>query len=74
MAQMGAPALFFRYELSPIKIRYTMGYEKWSKYLVDLCAIVGGLFVCAGIIESLLRNGIGVFVGEAEPGSPMKAK
>ena len=72
---MGAPAIFFRYELSPIKIRYTMSYEKWSKYLVDVCAIIGGLFVCAGIIESLLRNGLGAFSGDTvAPGSPLKSK
>lgn len=63
---MGAPAIFFRYELSPIKIRYTMSYTTWSKYLVDVCAIVGGMFVVAGIIESLLRNGIGLFSSEDE--------
>lgn len=57
---MGAPALFFRYELSPIKVRYTISYSSWSEYLVDLCALVGGLFVVAGIIESLLTNGIGM--------------
>ena len=72
---MGAPAIFFRYELSPIKIRYTMSYEKWSQYLVDLCAIVGGIFVVAGIIESILRSGIGAVVGSSdEPGSPLKSR
>lgn len=58
---MGAPAIFFRYELSPIKVRYTMSYTKWSQFMIDVCAIVGGLFTVAGIIESVLRNGIGMF-------------
>lgn len=66
MAQMGQPAIFFRYELSPIKVRYTMSYTKWSQYLVDVCAIVGGMFVVAGIIEAILRNGLGVFSSEEE--------
>ena len=52
-----------------------MSYEKWSQYLVDLCAIVGGLFVVAGIIESILRSGIGAVVGGSdEPGSPLKSR
>jgi Endoplasmic reticulum vesicle transporter len=72
LAQMGPPAIFFRYELSPIKIRYTMSYEKWSQYIVELCAIVGGLFVVAGIIESILRNGIGAIFGGNHQGSPIK--
>ena len=58
---MGAPALFFRYELSPIKIRYTISYTKWTDYLINVCAIVGGLFVVAGILESVLSNGLNLF-------------
>jgi hypothetical protein len=58
---MSAPAIFFRYELSPIKVRYTMSFTSWSQYLIDVCAIVGGLFTVAGILESILRNGIGLF-------------
>ena len=38
-----------------------MSYTKWSQYMVDVCAIVGGMFVVAGIVEALLRNGIGMF-------------
>lgn len=59
-SQMGQPALFFRYELSPIKIRYTMYYQQWSEYLVNICAIIGGLFVVTGIIEAVLRNSISI--------------
>jgi hypothetical protein len=55
---MGAPALFFRYELSPIKVRYTVSYQKWSEFLTGICAIIGGMFTVASIIESLLRNSI----------------
>lgn len=56
LAQMGLPAIFFRYELSPIKLRYTMSYKTWSEFFVEICAIIGGMFVVAGIVESLLRN------------------
>jgi hypothetical protein len=58
---MGTPALFFRYELSPLKIKYSMSYAEWSNYFINICAIVGGMFVVAGIIESILTNGIGLF-------------
>jgi uncharacterized iron-regulated membrane protein len=64
---MSAPAIFFRYELSPIKIKYDISFTKWNQYIIELCAIVGGLFTVAGIIESLLRNGLGLFsIGETE--------
>ena len=58
---MGTPALFFRYELSPLKIKYSISYADWSNYFINICAIVGGMFVVAGIIESVLTNGIGLF-------------
>lgn len=61
LATMSAPAIFFRYELSPIKIKYDISYTKWNQYLIELCAIVGGLFTVAGIFEAVLRNGIGMF-------------
>ena len=58
LAQMGLPALFFRYELSPVKLRYTMSYQTCSEFFVEICAIIGGIFVVAGIIESALRNSL----------------
>ncbi len=59
-AQMGAPAIFFRYELSPIKIRYTVTYQTWSEFLIGICAIIGGMFTVAGIVESILRNSLSI--------------
>lgn len=56
LAQMGLPAIFFRYELSPIKLRYTVSYKSWSEFLIQICAIIGGLFTVATIIEAFLRN------------------
>ena len=58
---MGTPALFFRYELSPLKIKYSISYADWSNYFINICAIVGRMFVVAWIIESVLTNGIGLF-------------
>ena len=64
LAQMGLPALFFRYELSPVKLRYTMSFQTYSEFFVEICAIIGGIFVVAGIIESLVRNGLGFVSAE----------
>jgi len=58
---MGLPAIFFRYELSPVKLRYTISYKTWSEFFVEICAIIGGMFVVAGILESVLRNSVSVF-------------
>ena len=42
-----------------MKLRYTMSYKAWSEFFVEVCAITGGMFVVAGIVESLLRNTVG---------------
>ena len=63
---MGLPALFFKYELSPIKLRYTVTYKTWREFFVELCAIVGGVFTVASIVESLLRNGMSMVQPEAK--------
>ena len=54
----GMPAIFFRYELSPIRIQYTMSLPSLSAYLTRVCAIVGGVYAVSSILESFLRNTI----------------
>lgn len=55
------PAIFFRYELSPIRIQYTIELQKVSVFLVRICAIIGGIYSVSSIFESLLRNSISIF-------------
>ena len=50
------PAIFFRYELSPIKVRYTYNFKSMMDYFMVVFAIFGGFFTCAGIVEAMLRN------------------
>jgi hypothetical protein len=57
----GMPAIFFRYELSPIRIQYTISLMSLSTFLVRVCAIVGGIYAVSSIFESLLRNSISIF-------------
>lgn len=55
------PAIFWRYELSPIRIQYTMYMQDLSPFLVRLCAIVGGIYAVSSILESVIRNSMSVF-------------
>lgn len=57
---MGMPAIFFRYELSPIRIQYNMTLMGINQYLVKICAIIGGIYAVSSIFESVLRNSIGI--------------
>lgn len=56
MATMQMPAIFFRYEISPVKVRYTYSDKEWSSFIVSLCTIFGGIFTVAGIFEALFAN------------------
>jgi len=48
------PAIWFRYDLSPITVKYHFRYKPMYSFLTTLCAIVGGIFTVAGIIDSCI--------------------
>jgi len=54
----GMGAVWFKYEIAPVEVHYSMYYESWSDFLVRLCSIVGGTFAAVSVLESLLRNGL----------------
>ena len=57
----GMPAIFFRYELSPIRIQYTVYLQELSPFFVHICAIIGGIYAVSSIFESVLRNSLSIF-------------
>jgi len=52
------PALYFTYEVNPITIAYTLQHHPFSHFLVQICAIVGGIFSVMGILNSLTIESI----------------
>lgn len=46
--------IWFRYELNPITVKYTEYRQPIYHFLTTVCAIVGGTFTVAGIVDSLL--------------------
>ncbi|XP_052772515.1 endoplasmic reticulum-Golgi intermediate compartment protein 1-like isoform X1 [Mya arenaria] len=48
------PAIWFRYELSPITVQYTERRQPLYHFLTTVCAIVGGTFTVAGILDSCI--------------------
>lgn len=48
------PALWFRYDLSPLTVKYKERGEPFFSFLTAICAVVGGVFTVAGIIDGLL--------------------
>ena len=50
------PSIIFNLQITPIKVFYTMYFENWPDFLVRMCAIIGGIFAAASIVESALQN------------------
>ncbi|KAG2456101.1 ERGI1 protein, partial [Polypterus senegalus] len=46
------PAIWFRYDLSPITVKYTERRQPVYRFITTVCAIIGGTFTVAGIIDS----------------------
>ena len=51
------PGVFFIYDISPIMVKFTEKRPSLAYFLTSLCAIVGGVFTVAGIIDSILYSG-----------------
>ncbi|KYQ90746.1 endoplasmic reticulum-golgi intermediate compartment protein 3 [Tieghemostelium lacteum] len=48
------PGLFFMYDLSPIMMKVTERHRSFASFVTGLCAIVGGVFTVAGILDSVI--------------------
>eukprot|EP00835_Amoeboradix_gromovi_P006494 NODE_774_length_4360_cov_0.289134.p1 type:complete len:367 gc:universal NODE_774_length_4360_cov_0.289134:3187-2087(-) len=48
---MGLPGVFFDFDISPIQIKYREYKSSWIEMLINICAIVGGVFTVAGLID-----------------------
>ncbi|KHN84426.1 Endoplasmic reticulum-Golgi intermediate compartment protein 1 [Toxocara canis] len=48
------PAIWFKYELQPITVKYTERRQPLYAFLTSVCAVVGGTFTVAGIFDSSL--------------------
>lgn len=60
----GMGTIQFKYDISPVKIHYTVYKQGWNDFIVHLCAIIGGMFAAAGVLESLMRNSLCLFTRE----------
>jgi len=54
----GLPGIFVFYELSPIMVQFTETKKSLAHFLTQLCAILGGVFTVAGMIDRLVYGAI----------------
>eukprot|EP00457_Paulinella_chromatophora_P008074 gb/GEZN01008101.1/.p1 GENE.gb/GEZN01008101.1/~~gb/GEZN01008101.1/.p1 ORF type:complete len:331 (-),score=47.64 gb/GEZN01008101.1/:447-1439(-) len=50
------PALYFRYDMSAITVRFSEKRQTLSHFLVQICAIIGGVFTVLGLMSSMLNT------------------
>ncbi|KAK2712506.1 endoplasmic reticulum-Golgi intermediate compartment protein 1-like [Artemia franciscana] len=55
------PAIWFKYDLTPITIKYHEKSLPFYAFLTTVCAIVGGTFTVAGIIDSFIFTASEIF-------------
>jgi len=49
--------IIFNYEVSPFAVQYTNAKENIFQFLINICAIIGGLFTLAGIVDGMIHKG-----------------
>ena len=54
--QHGTPGVYFKYDLSALKVEVTKDREGVVTFLVRLCASVGGLVATSTIVCNLVKN------------------
>jgi len=54
--ESGLPGFFVLYELSPMLVQYTEKRRSFMHFLTGVCAIIGGIFTVAGLIDSMIYH------------------
>ena len=56
--QKTGPGVFIFYELSPIRIKATRTRPPFLHFITQLCAIIGGVFTVAGMVDRFIYAGM----------------
>ena len=54
--ESGMPGVFFSYELAPVMVKYSEKEKSFGHFATGLCAIIGGVFTVAGLIDKLFYS------------------
>ena len=60
------PVLFFRYDLSPITVEYKHTKMSFLTFIINVFAILGGVFTVAGIIDAVIHKSVLILLRKAE--------
>jgi hypothetical protein len=65
---MMLPAVYFRFDMSPITVKYQQYKENFLHFLIQICAIIGGIFTVTGIIDALVHKSVVAILKKANMG------
>jgi hypothetical protein len=65
---MSVPAVFFRFDLSPITVRFWHYKENFLHFLIQIAAIIGGIFSVTGIIDAMIHKSMVALLRKASMG------
>ncbi|XP_066148708.1 endoplasmic reticulum-Golgi intermediate compartment protein 3 [Euwallacea fornicatus] len=66
--ESGMPGVFFQYELSPLMVKYTEQERSLGHFLTNICAIIGGVYTVAGLVDTFLYHSIKIIQKKMELG------
>lgn len=67
-SNMMLPAVYFRFDMSPITVKYMTYKENFLHFLIQLCAIIGGIFTVTGIIDAMIHTSVAHLLKKANMG------
>lgn len=62
------PVVFFRFDISPITVKFTDTRQPFLHFVVQLCAIVGGVVTVLGMSSRILHRSISSVLAKARYG------
>ncbi|XP_019878488.1 endoplasmic reticulum-Golgi intermediate compartment protein 3 [Aethina tumida] len=66
--ESGMPGIFFQYELSPLMVKYTEKERSFGHFATNVCAIIGGVYTVAGLLDTFLYHTYKMIQGKMELG------
>lgn len=64
----GMPGIFFSYELSPLMVKITESTNSFGHFITNCCAIIGGIYVVASLVDSFVFSSYRAFKRKIELG------
>ena len=52
--------LMFNFEFSPITENITQNHKNLVEFLISICAIIGGVYTIAGIVDSMIHKSVSI--------------